>query len=98
MASFGVRVTWNTTLASSRAFLGTTLTRGGTMTVGTAAMQASAAVAIPIAMGYGVSHAIAGKKGTADYLDYMHSYNPFSDRGITPQEYWDTITLKDLRT
>lgn len=97
MASFGVRVTWNTAMASSRAFLGTTIVRGGTMTVGAAAAQAAAAVAIPVILGYGVSHMIAGEEGTDDYMDYLHSYNPMSDRGITPREYWDTVTLKSLR-
>lgn len=97
MASLGARLTWNTSAASARAFFGTTLVRGGTMTVGGAAAQASAAVAIPLIIGYGVSHAIAGDEGTEDYMDYLHSYNPFTERGITPKEYWDTVTLKSMR-
>lgn len=90
MASFGLRATARATVASSRAILGTTLVRGGTTTLGGVAGQAALAVGVPVAVGYGVSYAIAGKEGTSDFTDFLTG-------GVSPQEYYDAITLKSLR-
>lgn len=88
--SLAGRSLWNLGRGGIPAMSRTAIVRGGTMTLGTAAMQTVAAVAIPIAMGYGVSYKIAGKKGVSDFHDFITG-------GVSPKEYWDAISLKPLR-
>lgn len=59
-------------------------------TASTMAMRGTAAVAIPIAAGYAISYAIAGKSGASDFHDYITG-------GVSPQKWWDTVTLKSMR-
>lgn len=90
MASFGARVAVNTTAASARAFLGTTLVRGGTMTVGAAGAQAFAAAFVPLVVGYAASDMIAGQRGRTDYVDFITGQ-------VSPRDYWDAVTLSSMR-
>ena len=88
--SLATRSLWNLGRGGVPAMSRTTIVSGGTMTLGTAAMQTAAAVAIPVLMGYGISHAIAGKKGRSDFHDFITG-------GVNPKEYWDAVSLKPLR-
>ncbi len=59
-------------------------------TAGMGLLRGSAAVAVPVAAGYATSYAIAGKSGAGDFHDYITG-------GVSPKEYWDTVTLKSMR-
>ena len=85
----GRNVSWaaSTAWRSRAGFAARSLAYRGAMAGGSAAL----AVAAPIAVGYAVSHAIAGKQGTSDFTDFLTG-------GVSPQEYWDAITLKSLRS
>jgi subtilisin family serine protease len=87
--SIGRNVSWAASAAwrSRAGFAARNLAWRGAMAGGAAAL----AVAGPVAAGYAVSYAIAGKEGTSDFTDFITG-------GVSPKEYWDTITLKDLRS
>ncbi len=88
--SLGARSLVNLARGGVPAMARTPIVWHGSMTLGTAATQIAAAVAIPVIMGYGISHKIAGRKGTSDFTDFITG-------GVTPKEYWDAISLKPLR-
>ncbi len=97
MGSFGVRAGANWTrgaiLGRGPGLMGTTLVRGGSMTAGRAAVAGgytAAGVVAIVAAGYGVSHLIAGEEGTDDYTDFMTGK-------VSIGEWWDAVTLKDMR-
>ena len=79
MGKFGVRATANVTIASTRALFGTTLVRGGSMTLGSATMVGTAAVGLGYVsgavIGTGISQAVWGDEGAKDAL-YFYSH-PF---------------------
>ncbi len=58
--------------------------------VGTAVTRSTIAVGIPVAAGYATSYAIGGKSGASDFHDYITG-------GVSPQKWWDTVTLKSMR-
>lgn len=76
---------------------GTAFVRNAAWRTAGFAGSAAVAVAAPVAIGGLASYAIAGDEGLKDYGDYMHSFNPFSDRGITVGDWWDAVTLKSMR-
>ena len=94
MASFGVRAMSNWYLGAflgrGPGFFGTTVVRGGTMTVGSAAVQATAAVAIPVVVGYALSYAIDENEGVENFTDFITG-------GVSPSEYYDAVTLSSMR-
>ena len=77
MGSFGVRATGNVAIASARALGGTTLVRGGTLTLGRAAFYSTGAVvagyAIGAVAGTALIGAIWGKQGARDAIDFYIS-------------------------
>lgn len=78
--------------------IGRATVRGGARLIGSRAAltgarflgSAGLAVAAPVAAGYAVSYGIAGKEGASDFHDYITG-------GVSPKEWWDTVTLKSLR-
>jgi len=86
--AIGRNVSWaSSSLWRSRAgFAARSLAYRGAMAGGSAAL----AVAAPVAVGYAISYGIAGKQGTSDFTDFLTG-------GVSPQEYWDAITLKSMR-
>lgn len=52
--------------------------------------SAALAVAGPVAVGYAASYAIAGRKGTDDFTDFLTLQ-------VSPSQYIDALTLKSLR-
>ena len=70
MASLGVRATSRMAVASSRALLGTTLVRGGSMTVGSAAAAVGAGYAIGATVGSLTAYSIWGDEGAQDALQF----------------------------
>ena len=75
MGSFGIRATANIAFASTRALLGTTLVRGGSMTLGSTAGSAAAGYALGAVVGTGISYAVWGEEG-AQHAMYFYS-NPY---------------------
>ena len=77
MGKFGVRATANVTIASTRALFGTTLVRGGSMTLGSAVMVGTASVGLGYALGAvigtGISQVVWGDEGAQDAL-YFYSH------------------------
>ncbi len=59
-------------------------------TIGAAITRSRAAVTMPIVAGYAASYAIGGKSGASDFHDYITG-------GVSPKEWWDTVTLKSMR-
>lgn len=98
MASFGVRSTANFWRAAvwgrGPGFLGTTLVRGGTMTARAAAVQSTAAVLGPLAVGYGISYGIGA---AMDYDDATDDYLDFITGDVSPKQWWDSVTLSSMR-
>lgn len=84
----GRNVSWvSSSLWRSRAgFAARSLAYRGAMAGGSAAL----AVAAPVAAGYAISYGIAGERGTSDFTDFLTG-------GVSPQKYWDAITLKSMR-
>ncbi len=80
--------TWAAGTMNEIAYSSLGAARYGTYAI--AATQAVAAVTVPIAMGYVVSGAISGDKGRREYLHFLSG-------GVSPQEYWNAITLKSMR-
>lgn len=64
--------------------------RGAALTAARVAGGVGLAVAVPVAVGFGVSHLIAGKQGRMDYVDFMTG-------GVSPGAWWNAITLKSMR-
>jgi hypothetical protein len=81
-------------MRSGPGFWGTTLVRGGTMTARAAAVQSTAAITIPLAVGYGVSYGIGRKMG---YSDATSDYMDFVTGKVSPREWWRTVTLHSMR-
>ena len=79
---FASRLAWGT-----RAGLAA---RAGLLHAGRFAGAAGLAVAAPVAAGYAVSYAIAGRSGAGDFHDFITG-------GVSPSDWWDTVTLKSLR-
>lgn len=73
MGSFGVRATYNMTVASARALGSTTLIRGGTMTVGGAAGSVALGYGIGAVVGTAISGAVWGKQGARDAIEFYTS-------------------------
>ncbi len=73
MASFGIRATSNVAIGATRALAGTTLVRGGTVTLGRAAGAVGLGYAIGATVGSGISYAIWGKEGAKDAMSFYTS-------------------------
>ena len=88
MASFGVRSTYHVSVASARAFLGTTLVRGGSVTAGRALATGGGAVAAGYIagaiVGTSIAHAMYGKEGAKDALKL------YTGR-VSRDEYFSTV-------
>ena len=82
LASFGARAHVN----AVRGVLGTTLARGGTVTLGAAAAQGASAVALGYTagavIGTGISQLAFGDEGAREALDLYSSPKKFWDEGI----------------
>ena len=87
-ASFGFRATANVTIAGSRALLGTTLVRGGSLTLGGGIAKAvgsvTAGYVIGATVGTGISYAAWGESGMDDALQFYTGQVSFDD-------YVDTV-------
>lgn len=101
MASFGLRggANWyrGALLGRGPGLMGTTLVRGGSMTLGRAAAMGAytgAAVAGIVAAGYGVSYVIGEEMG---YEDATKDYTEFMTGKVSIGDWWDAVTLKSLR-
>jgi uncharacterized protein YgiB involved in biofilm formation len=64
------------------------------MTAGTAAVQATGAVTVPLVAGYGVSYMIGRKM---DYDDATSDYMDFVTGKVSPREWWRSVTLHGMR-
>jgi len=73
MGSFGIRASANVAFAGARALAGTTLLRGGSVTLGSAAGSVAAGYAIGAVLGTGISYAVWGDEGAKDAL-YFYSH------------------------
>ena len=84
MASYGIRASANVAIASSRALLGTTLVRGGTMTGGSAVGSVAAGYVLGAVVGTGISYAIWGDDGASDAIDL------YTGR-VSARDYFTTV-------
>ncbi len=79
MGSFGLRAAGNVSFGAARGLFGTTLVRGGTVTLGSTAMVGTASVGlgymIGATVGTGIAYAWKGDEGAKDAL-YFYS-NPY---------------------
>lgn len=101
MGSFGARASANwyrgALLGRGPGLLGTTLVRGGSLTMGRAAVlggYTAAGVAAVVAAGYGASYLIGEKMG---YEDATSDYTDFMTGKVSIGDWWDAVTLKDMR-
>jgi hypothetical protein len=76
---------WGRSLAGSARILGFS---------GAGMAKAGAAVLVPVGIGYGLSYAIAGKQGTADFTNHLSNVTSPS---YWTGEWWNTVTLKSMR-
>lgn len=95
-ASYTGRGLWTATVWAAGTAPGLALRGAAWSATGYAASAATAAIA-PLAAGYAVSYAIAGDQGTKDYMDYLHSFNPYTDRGISVSDWYSAVTLRSMR-
>lgn len=69
-------------------------TRPTTKVIGGAALRfastAAAAVLIPVAVGYAVSYAIDENEGVDNFTEFITG-------GVSPQQYYDAVTLQSMR-
>lgn len=101
LGSFGLRGSANwyrgAILGRGPGLLGTTLVRGGTMTLGRGALLASgtaAGVAAIVGAGYVASHMIGEEMG---YEDATSDYTEFMTGRVSIVDWWDAVTLSSMR-